>query len=153
MNSHVLFHSVHQLSRQLAKHLNVALEPFGLYNAQWSVMYVLNENGTLTQRELCEYLGVEAPPMTRTIQRLSKQGYIEYVVGQDKRKKYIKLTEKAVKEYPLWEKAIMEANEKLLSSFPKSSQEALLTLVSTWLGKMKQPQSYEVSENNKGEIK
>jgi MarR family transcriptional regulator, transcriptional regulator for hemolysin len=138
INSHPLFHSIHQLSRLLQKHLNVELEPFGLYNAQWAVLYVLKENGTLTQKELCEYLAVEAPPMTRTIQRLSKQGYVEQQTGQDKRKKHIKLTKKALSEFPQWEKAVKEANQKLLNSFPESfQQEELLKMLSGWLANIK----------------
>jgi len=136
-NSHVLFHSVHQLSRVLAKHLNDALEPFGLYNAQWAVLFVLKENGTLTQKELCQYLAVEAPPMTRTIQRLYKQGYIEQQTGQDRRKKFIQLTQKAQEEYPKWEKAVMEANKKLLGPIPENTQEELTAVITNWLTEIK----------------
>ncbi|TCN18831.1 MarR family winged helix-turn-helix transcriptional regulator [Mesobacillus foraminis] len=131
-NSHILFHSIHQLSRQLTRYLNEALEPFGLYNAQWSVLFVLKEKGTLTQKELCEYLAVEAPPMTRTIQRLVKQGYVEQQAGVDKRKKHIQLTAKAVGEFPAWEAAVLEANEKVLKLLPENSQEALQQIISEW---------------------
>lgn len=137
INNHMLFHSVHQLSRQLSKHLNVALEPFGLYNAQWAVLYVLKEKGTLTQKELCDYLAVEAPPMTRTIQRLAKLDYIEQHVGQDKRKKYIQLSKKSLMEFPKWEEAVHEANRKLIQNLPESSQSELLKLLSEWLENIK----------------
>ena len=135
---HRLFHSVHQLSRQLTKSLNEALEPFGLYNAQWAVLFVLKENGTLTQTELCEYLAVEAPPMTRTIQRLLKLGYVAQHTGHDKRKKYIKLTTSALEEFPNWETAVTEANQKLLKMIPESSQEELNVLLAKWLGNIKE---------------
>src|SRR6478735_8211255 len=105
MNRHELFHTLHQLSRQLTNTLNEALKPLGLYGSQWSVIFVLKTKGSLTQKELCEYLFVEAPPMTRTIQRLVKQGYVRQVPGKDKREKYIQLTEEAVKEFPKWEHA------------------------------------------------
>lgn len=131
-NSHILFHSIHQLSRQLTRCLNEALEPFGLYNAQWSVLYVLKEKGTLTQKELCEYLAVEAPPMTRTIQRLGKQGYVEQRSGEDKRKKYIQLSSKAAEEFPVWEEAVLKANDKVLTLLPEHSQEVLQQLISEW---------------------
>ncbi|SEN87163.1 DNA-binding transcriptional regulator, MarR family [Mesobacillus persicus] len=137
-NSHSLFHAVHQLSRQLTKQLNEALEPFGLYNAQWAVLYVLKANGALTQKELCEYLAVEAPPMTRTIQRLMKQGYIDQRTGLDKRKKFIHLTSKAESEFPKWEKAVLEANQVLITSLPKGSQDAIYSILSEWLIGIKQ---------------
>lgn len=137
INTHTLFHGVHQLSRELSKNLNEALEPFGLYSAQWAVLFVLKEKGTLTQRDLCQYLAVEAPPMTRTIQRLLKQEYIVQQQGEDKRKKFIHLSTKALEEFPKWEAAVNKANQSLLTSFPENSQEELQRLVSEWLGYIK----------------
>jgi len=136
-NTHTLFHGVHQLSRELSKQLNEALEPFGLYSAQWAVLFVLKEKGTLTQKELCQYLAVEAPPMTRTVQRLLKQEYIEQHSGQDKRKKYIHLSTKALKEFPKWEAVVNKANRALLTSFPEYSQQELQSLITEWLGYIK----------------
>lgn len=133
MTNHALFHTLHQLSRQLTNKLNEALKPFGLYSAQWSVLYVLHTKGSLTQKELSEYLFVEAPPMTRTIQRLVKQGYVKQIPGKDKREKYIQLTEEAVKEFPKWENAVSMCNEALLENFPEPSQQQLVSLQSVWL--------------------
>lgn len=133
MNSHELFHTLHQLSRHLTNKLNETLKPFGLYSAQWSVLFVLKTKGSLTQKELCEYLFVEAPPMTRTIQRLVKHGYVKQVPGQDKREKYTQLTDKALQAYPQWEQAVNKMNESLLEHIPASSQEELFHLQSGWL--------------------
>ncbi len=130
MHSHDLFHSLHQLSRQLIKAKNDVLQPFGLYSAQWSVLYVLKTQGTLSQKELCDYLSVEAPPMTRTIQRLVKQGYVRQISGKDKRTKEIELTETALAEYPKWEKAVLAMNEALLKRFSDHSAEQLQAAVS-----------------------
>lgn len=131
--THELFHTLHQLSRQLTNRLNDALKPFGLYSAQWSVLFVLHTKGSLTQKELSEYLFVEAPPMTRTIQRLVKQGYVKQIPGKDKREKYIQLTEEAVREFPKWENAVTQCNQTLLKNFPESSQLELTNLQSVWL--------------------
>ncbi|TYS14556.1 MarR family transcriptional regulator [Rossellomorea vietnamensis] len=130
----MLFHSVNQLSRRLTKHLNEALEPYGLYSAQWSVLYVLREKGTLTQKALSEYLAVEAPPMTRTIQRLLKQEFIQQKSSdEDKRKKYIMLSPKAEAEFPVWEKAVLEKNEELIRKLSSPSQENLQKILNEWL--------------------
>lgn len=124
---------VHQLSRKLTKKTNEVLQPFGLYSAQWSVIFVLKEKGTLSQKELSDYLSVEAPPMTRTIKRLASQGYINQMYGEDKRKKLISLTDLAIVSYPLWEEAVIKGNESLLQSYPESSREQLTKLISKWL--------------------
>ncbi|MFB5197791.1 MarR family winged helix-turn-helix transcriptional regulator [Neobacillus sp. KR4-4] len=136
MNSHELFHTLHQLSRHLTNTLNESLKPLGLYGSQWSVIFVLQTKGSLTQKELCDYLFVEAPPMTRTIQRLVKQGYVRQVPGKDKREKLVQLTDAALTLYPEWEKAVIENNQSLLKHLPEASQEELLHLQKSWLQKL-----------------
>lgn len=133
MISHELFHTLHQLSRHLTNTLNEVLKPLGLYGSQWSVIYVLKTRGSLTQKELCDYLFVEAPPMTRTIQRLVKQGYVLQIQGKDKREKLIQLTDLSLKMFPEWEKAVLENNQSLLKHLPETSQEQLLHLQKSWL--------------------
>jgi len=133
MISHELIHTLHQLSRHLTNKLNEALKPMGLYGSQWAVIFVLQTKGSLTQKDLCDYLSVEAPPMTRTIQRLVKQGYVKQIPGNDKREKYILLTDEALVQYPKWEKVVMEVNQSLLSHLPESSQKELLRLQKGWL--------------------
>jgi len=133
MLTHDLFHTLHQLSRQLTNKLNEALKPLGLYSAQWSVIYVLKNKGSLTQKELCDYLFVEAPPMTRTIQRLVKQGYVSQAQGKDKREKHVQLTDIALQEYPKWEQIVNTVNQELLKNIPDQSQEQLMKLQKSWL--------------------
>ena len=133
MITHELFHTLHQLSRHLTNTLNEALKPLGLYSAQWSVIYVLKNKGSLTQKELCDYLFVEAPPMTRTIQRLVKQGYVTQIPGKDKREKYVQLTDTALQEYPTWEQIVNSANQELMKDFPLEAREQLLQLQKCWL--------------------
>ncbi|MEH7106971.1 MarR family winged helix-turn-helix transcriptional regulator [Bacillus sp. JJ1764] len=134
---HELFHTLHQLSRHLTNKLNEALKPLGLYGSQWAVIYVLHEKGSLTQKQLCEYLFVEAPPMTRTIQRLVSQRYVMQIPGKDKREKYIQLTEEAINSYPKWEQVVNETNKALLEGVPDTIQKQLLQLQIGWLGKLR----------------
>ena len=143
MELHVLFHSVHQLSRQIMKRNNTVLQKYGLYSAQWSVLYVLKQRGRLTQKELSEYLAVEAPPMTRTIQRLVKQGYVRQVPGKDKRVKFIELTELAEREYPVWEQAVLEMNERTIKGFSREHQQQLQKILTEWLSALESHQGEE----------
>jgi MarR family transcriptional regulator, transcriptional regulator for hemolysin len=136
MNNHDLFHTINQLSRNLTNRVNEVLKPFGLFSSQWTVIYVLHTKGLMTQKELSKYLSIEAPPMTRTIQRLVKQRYVKQIPGKDKREKYIQLTEEALIKYPLWEASISKLNESLLSELPEHSREELYQLMSVWLKKI-----------------
>jgi DNA-binding MarR family transcriptional regulator len=136
MNNQEFIHSLHQLSRYFTNKVNQTLKPFGLYNAQWSVIFVLRKNGSMTQKEICTYLSVEAPPLTRTVQRLVKQGFVKQVQGKDKREKYIELTEDALKEYPKWEKAVNELDRSLLQYLPEGSKGVLSQELKGWLEKL-----------------
>jgi DNA-binding MarR family transcriptional regulator len=130
--NHQLFHVIQQLSRHFSKNLNEVLQPLGIYSAQWVVLFTLKTKGMLTQSELCEYLAIEAPPMTRNIQRLMKEGYIKKVPGKDKRSNYIVLTEEALAMYPKWEQAALDLNKSLLGHLPDSTQNELFKLLSCW---------------------
>jgi MarR family transcriptional regulator, transcriptional regulator for hemolysin len=136
MNNHDLFHTLNQLSRLLTNRLNEELKPFGLYSAQWAVVFALKTKGMMTQKELSLYLSVEAPPMTRTIQRLVKQGYVKQIQGKDRREKYIQLTEEALKEYPKWEATTSRLNQSLITTLPEDSHEHLYQLMKDWLDKL-----------------
>lgn len=132
METHELIHTLHQLSRQFMNKLNDELKKHGLYHAQWSVIFTLKTKGSLTQKQLCEYLSVEAPPLTRTVQRLVKQDYVKQIPGKDRREKYIVLTEKALNEYPIWEKTVQDFNHSLLQPLSKESQQELYNMLQTW---------------------
>jgi MarR family transcriptional regulator, transcriptional regulator for hemolysin len=133
---HVLFHGIHQLARELTKELNEGLEPFSLYSSQWTVIYVLKQKGSLTQKEISDYLSIEKPPMTRTIQKLVANGYVIQIPGADKRTKKIELTEKALEMYPVWEEAVLKVNQRLVEKFPDSSQKQLTNLIAEWTGQI-----------------
>lgn len=138
MDHNELIHTLHQLSRQLMNKLNEVLKQHGLYHAQWAVIYTLKAKGSLTQKQLCEYLSIEAPPLTRTIQRLVKQDYVKQIQGQDKREKYIVLTEKALKEIPIWEEAVFGLNKTLMEPLTNESQKELFELLHTWINQLPQ---------------
>jgi MarR family transcriptional regulator, transcriptional regulator for hemolysin len=132
MNTHEIFHTINQLSRYLTNRINEELKPLGLYSSQWTVIYVLKTKVSLTQKDLCQYLAIEAPPMTRTIQRLLTQGYVKQIQGKDKREKYIQLTEEALEKYPIWEATILKVNDSLLSELPSDSHEQFYQQLKGW---------------------
>lgn len=134
MNSQDLIHSLHQISRYLTNQFNETLKQHGLYSSQWAVIYVLKKKGSMTQRELCQYLSIGAPPLTRTIQRLVKQGFVRQIQGKDKREKVIQLTEEALIEYPKWEKAVNVFEQSILQHLPEECHAELFQLLKMWLG-------------------
>ncbi|MDR3596686.1 MarR family transcriptional regulator [Clostridium sp.] len=95
-------HNVNQLARSFTKKLNEKISPLGLYSSQWGIVVYLHKKKKCTQIELCKYLGVEAPTITRTLARMEEMGLVMRTEGKDKRERHIELTEKAYEMFPQW---------------------------------------------------
>ena len=96
---------VNQLARNFTKKLNEKICPLGLYSSQWGIILYLYEKKQCTQIKLCQYLGVEAPTITRTLTRMEEMGLVIRSEGKDKRERLIELTEKTYEMFPKWHEA------------------------------------------------
>ncbi|WP_242222520.1 MarR family winged helix-turn-helix transcriptional regulator [Bacillus cereus group sp. BfR-BA-01380] len=108
------FHTVSQTSRKFSKRFNERVSPTGLYSAQWAVIFRLNQTGPCTQTELCHYLNVESPTMTRTLKRMELMGWITRAEGTDRREKLISLSETAIAMIPSWQEEVDSFEKKTL---------------------------------------
>ncbi|MFD0770152.1 MarR family winged helix-turn-helix transcriptional regulator [Bacillus sp. CGMCC 1.60114] len=108
------FHVVSQTSRKFSKKFNERVSPTGLYSAQWAVIFKLHQTGSCTQTELCHYLNVESPTMTRTLTRMESIGWILRKEGTDRREKLISLSETAIAMIPTWQEEVDSFEEKAL---------------------------------------
>jgi MarR family transcriptional regulator, transcriptional regulator for hemolysin len=95
----LFFQQLTQLYRPFESKLNVELGKHQLYRAQWSILYYIVNFGSPTLVEISNYLGVEKPTVTRTINRLEELGYVENIPGKDKREKRMQLTDLGKKVY------------------------------------------------------
>lgn len=95
-------YKVNQLARNFTKKLNEKIAPLGLYSSQWSIILYLHEKKQCTQIEISQYLGVEAPTITRTLTKMEEMGLVIRTEGKDKRERIINLTEKAYEMFPKW---------------------------------------------------
>ncbi|CDQ18713.1 DNA-binding transcriptional regulator, MarR family [Halobacillus karajensis] len=128
----LVFHHVQQLSRNLNQYLNEALEGEDIFMSHWAILFKIHSNeGCLTQAELKERLNIEAPPLSRAIAKLESLGYIEKYKSEDQRTNDIRMTEAGLKRYPYWQKAIQQAEERLLSRFGEDREEELESHVLT----------------------
>ena len=125
----LLFHEIHQKSRLSIKEVNEALKTFNLYSSQWSILFCLKKFGSMTQKEIWQYLNVEAPTITRTVARLEESGWIERKEGTDKRERIVYLSERAEKMVPKIEKRILEVEENLVSPLAEEEQAQLIALL------------------------
>lgn len=125
----LVFHEMHQKARLSNKEVNEALKDYGLYSAQWSILFCLKRFGSLTQTEIWQYLNVEAPTVTRTLVKLEQRNFIIRKEGKDKRERIVELTEEAMYLIPKIERKIAEVEGGLLRSFSDDEVNELTRLL------------------------
>ena len=115
------FHIVSQTSRKFTKKFNERVSPTGLFSAQWAVIFRINQTGSCTQTELCQYLNVESPTMTRTLTHMETMGWIIRTEGKDRREKLISLSDTALKMIPVWQEEVDSFEEKTLEGIKEKT--------------------------------
>ncbi|MFS0874950.1 MarR family winged helix-turn-helix transcriptional regulator [Solibacillus isronensis] len=124
-----LFHILFQQNRYLVKQLNDVLKQHGLFSSQWTVLFLLHQNGPMTLTAIWKYLDVEAPTVTRTVTRLETLGWVERVQGTDKREKMIDLTTKAMEQFPQIEASVVSFERKMAEHLTEEEQVLLIQLL------------------------
>ncbi|MGG0669787.1 MarR family winged helix-turn-helix transcriptional regulator [Sporosarcina koreensis] len=124
-----LIHELFQRSRLLSKELNLALKEHGLFAAQWTVIYCIYQNGEMTLTQIWRYLNVEAPTVTRTVNRLEQMGWLETREGKDRREKYVMLSANALSQLAEIQKTIIQFEEESLKGLSEEEEELLMALL------------------------
>ncbi|WP_445683366.1 MarR family winged helix-turn-helix transcriptional regulator [Solibacillus sp. FSL W8-0474] len=120
-----LFHMFFQQNRYLVNKLNEVLKPHGLYSSQWSILYLLHQNGPMSLTAIWKYLNVEAPTVTRTVNRLESLGWVERLYAMDKREKMIFLTKKGLEQFRPIEASVRSFEQEIEKKLSYEDQELL----------------------------
>lgn len=124
-----LIHELFQRSRLLSKELNLALKQHGLFAAQWTVIYCVYQHGEMTLTQIWRYLNVEAPTITRTVNRLEQIGWLATREGNDRREKYVSLTDNATVHLSEIKETIIRFEEQSLKGLTEEEEELLMELL------------------------
>ncbi|RLQ90841.1 MarR family transcriptional regulator [Planomicrobium sp. Y74] len=125
----LLFHEIHQKSRLAIKEVNEVLKEYELYSAQWSILFCLKQFGPMTQKEIWQYLNVEAPTVTRTLSKLEESGWAERNEGADKRQRIVCLTAKAESRVAEIEERVTMLEDGMLSGLSQNEKQQLMGLL------------------------
>jgi DNA-binding MarR family transcriptional regulator len=105
------------LNRVVTNFYDDALRPLGLKVSQLNILIVAAKLGLARPAEVCEIFQLDTSTLSRNVQRMRAQGWLEVVPGEDARTQPFRLTaqgrrliEKAV---PAWEEAQHQATELL----------------------------------------
>lgn len=124
-----LFHQIILFYRPFETHLNAILADHQLHRAQWSTLYYLEKNDSMTLVELAQLQGVEKPTVTRTVTKLEEAGLIEPIATHDKREKRMSLTEQGRALYHKVRIPIDAFEHRLLEGISEKEQEKMIELL------------------------
>ena len=78
MQSDSLGFTLSRALRSWRQRINVELEPKGITYSTWFTLVYLDQGGAgMLQRELAQYMGIEAPTLVRRLDQLEQEGFVE----------------------------------------------------------------------------
>ena len=120
-------HAAARLSRTA---LAARLLAHGFYAGQDQIMIALDREDGQTPGQLAIRLGVRPPTVTKTINRLQSQGYVEKRASEtDARQANVFLTEEGRSAIRAIEKAVRKTEKQALKGLDKKEHKALLKLL------------------------
>lgn len=109
------------LNRVVTNIYDDALRPLGLKISQGNILILTGKMGVASPVQVCEYLQLDISTLSRNVELMRKNGWLEEVPGEDARSHPFRLTAKGKrlieKAMPAWEKAQAEARELLGDDF------------------------------------
>lgn len=102
----------------------------GFYAGQDKIMLALGRQDGQTPSELAQRLGVRPPTVTKTINRLAAQGFLEKRGSEsDARRAHIFLTESGAEAIRAIERSVRKTEKQALKALDKKEQKALIKLL------------------------
>lgn len=87
-------------AHDLACTINEEFAGLGITHRQWEVLAWISYLGELSQTELAEKMGIEAPTLVGVLDRMERDGWIQRIPSEtDRRKKLIRVTDRVD---PVW---------------------------------------------------
>ncbi|MFO0905534.1 MAG: MarR family winged helix-turn-helix transcriptional regulator [Pirellulales bacterium] len=108
---------VRLLNRVITNLYDEALRPLGVKLSQGNVLAVAAKLGVARPAEVCDILELDASTLSRTVDRMVENGWLEILPDEDGRSHPFRLTEQGKrlmqKAIPAWESAQAEAKKLL----------------------------------------
>lgn len=125
----------------------------GFYAGQDKVMIVLNREDGLTPGQLAARLGVRPPTVTKTINRLQTQGYVEKRASDvDARQSNVFLTDEGRATIVAIEKAVRKSEKLALKGFEKKELKTLWKFLTRIEANLSDTELPELTEDQDEEL-
>ena len=121
---------MHAAARLARTTLAARLATHGFYAGQDQIMLALDREDGQTPGTLADRLGVRPPTITKTINRLQAQGFLEKRASEeDARQAHISLTETGREAIRAIEKSVKKTEKQALKGLDKKEQKQLHKLL------------------------
>ena len=108
---------VRMLNRVVTNLYDDALRPLGLKVSQLNILVVAAKCGTANPADVCDVLLLDASTLSRNVERMVANGWLEVVPGEDRRTQPFRVTDDGrrlvVKAVKSWERAQARATALL----------------------------------------
>lgn len=109
--------NLRKATRSVSQLYDELLRPIGIRGTQYSLLVTLQMSGAITVTELADNVVMDRTTLTRNLEVLEKQGYVEVMPGIDRRTRVVTITQDGLaildKAYPLWEQAQARVKEAM----------------------------------------
>ena len=107
--------NLRKATRSVSQLYDELLRPIGIRGTQYSLLVSLQMSGAITVTQLADNVVMDRTTLTRNLEVLEKQGYVEVMPGIDRRTRVATITQDGLaildKAYPLWEQAQARVKE------------------------------------------
>jgi DNA-binding MarR family transcriptional regulator len=121
-----LCNALRQASRAVSRLYDEELRAVGLRTTQYSLLRALSRSGAVQQRNLGVLTSLDETTLTRNLRPLMRNGWVAVRAREDRREKWLEITEsgaaKLEEARPAWERA----QERLRSLLPEGAWSSLL---------------------------
>jgi DNA-binding MarR family transcriptional regulator len=129
-----------QISRAVTRHYDAFVAPTGLKNTQYSLLSHVVLLGPIRPSDLAQKMRVEPSTLTRNLQPLVAQGWVEQGPGEDARSRLVSATDagraKRAEGQKAWKQGQLALNERL----GPERVAALHTLIDECLQQLDEPE-------------
>ena len=106
-----------QITRRVSRHYDAVVAPSGLKTTQYSLLSHVVSMGPVRPSDLAATMNLDNSTLTRNLQPLVAQGWVEVGEGSDARSRLVSITEagraKRAEAQRLWKQAQMALNQQL----------------------------------------
>lgn len=129
-NADVAITRLGNAARSARTHLAERLLAHGFYAGQDQIMLALGRDEGMTPGQLATRIGVRPPTVTKTINRLQEQGFVERKPSEvDARQSHIFLTDSGRAAIASIERAIRKTEKKALAGLKKKDRKRLSNIL------------------------